>query len=96
MPSARITLTRQNARDVQDRQILVSIDGARVATLLFGDIVTRDLPPGRHRLRVNNTLFWKTFDLDLQPGDHARSAVFNRATAGALALLALFGAAPYD
>lgn len=95
MASARITLTRQDARNVRDRQILASIDGQQVATLLFGDTVTRELPRARHRLRVNNTLFGKTFDLDLQPDDHARFIVFNRATAGAVALLALFGAAPY-
>jgi hypothetical protein len=93
--TSQITLTRQDARDIKDRQIVASIDGKPLATLLFGDTVTRDVPSGRHRLRVHNTLFWKTFDLDLQPGEHARFVVFNRASAGVLAMLTLFGAAPY-
>ena len=95
MEPARITVSRQDARDVQDRQIIVSIDGERVATLLFGDTVTRELAPGPHRLRVHNTLFWTTLDLDLAAGQHARFTVFNVATAGVLALLAFLGAAPY-
>ena len=95
MESARITVRRQDGRDGQDRQIIVSIDGHKVATLLFGDTVTRDVEPGPHRLRIHNTLFWKTLDLDLKAGEHVQFTVFNRATAGLLALLAFLGAAPY-
>jgi len=73
---------------------MVSIDGQKVATLLFGDEATRAVPPGRHRLRVHNTLFWKTFDLDLKPGDHARFRVSNRALAGITSFFGLLGSAP--
>jgi hypothetical protein len=95
MESARITVTRRDPRDVRDRQILASIDGQRVAELLFGDTMTREVAPGRHRLRVHNTLFWKTLELDLQPGEEARFIVMNRATAGLFAMLTFLGAAPY-
>src|SRR5690348_9846360 len=94
MEPAHVTVTRRDPRDVQDRQVMVSVDGETIATLLFGDETTHVLPSGRHRLRVHNTLFWRTFDLELKPGDHARFTVSNRALAGITSLFALLGAAP--
>jgi hypothetical protein len=94
MLPAHITITRRDERDVRDRQVIVSVDGQKIATLLFGDETTRAVPPGRHRLRVHNTLFWRTFDLELKPGDHFRFRVSNRALAGITSLFAMLGAAP--
>jgi hypothetical protein len=90
----RITVSRRDRRDVRDRQIVVSVDGEPLATLLFGQEAARELPPGPHRLRAHNTLFWKTLSVDLQPGEHARFVVVNRAGAGTFSLLGLLGAAP--
>jgi hypothetical protein len=93
-PTAWITVTRKDARDVRDRQIVVSLDGDPVGTLLFGDEVTREVPPGPHRIRAHNTLFWKTLPFDLQPGEHARFITINRAGTGTFSLLGLLGAGP--
>ena len=57
---ARITITRKDPADVRDRQIVVSLDGQPLATLMYGEEVSREVPPGPHRLRAHNTLFWKT------------------------------------
>ena len=92
--TARITITRKDLRDVKDRQIVVSLDGDSLATLLFGEEVTRELAPGEHRLRAHNTLFWKTIDFTLAPGEHARFAVVNRAGMGTFSLLGLLGVGP--
>ena len=92
--TARITITRKDARDVRDRQIIVSLDGNPLGTLLFGDQVTREVPSGAHRIRAHNTLFWKTLQLDLQPGEHARFITINRAGTGTFSLLGLLGAGP--
>jgi hypothetical protein len=91
---ARITVSRKQAQDVGDRQIVVSIDGEPLATLLFGQDVTRDVPPGPHRLKAHNTLFWKNLDIDLKPREHARFEVVNRAGPGSLAMLGILGVAP--
>jgi hypothetical protein len=91
---ARVTIMRTHPSDVRDRQIMVSLDGEPVATLLFGDTVTRDVPAGPHRLRAHNTLFWKTLELDLRPGEHARVVAINRAGWGTYSLLGLLGAGP--
>ena len=92
--TARITVTRTDPRDVQDRQIVVSLDGEPLATLLYGKEVIREVPAGRHRLRAHNTLFWKTLDFDLAPGEAARFRVINRAGAGTFSMLGLLGAGP--
>jgi hypothetical protein len=91
---AHISLSRRDAQDVRDRQIVVSIDGEKVATLLFGQELTRDLPPGSHRIKAHNTLFWKNLDVDLKPGEHARFTVVNRAGPGSLSMLGILGVAP--
>jgi hypothetical protein len=92
--TATITITRKHPSDVKDRQVVVSLDGESLATLLFGDEVSRQVPAGPHRLRAHNTLFWKTIQFDLAPGEHARFRAINRAGAGTFSMLALLGAGP--
>ena len=92
--TAKITVSRKHPTDVQDRQVVVSLDGERLATLLYGDEVTREVPAGSHRLRAHNTLFWKTIDLDLAPDEHARFRAINRAGVGTFSMLGLLGVGP--
>src|SRR4051794_29253406 len=94
MLPARITVSRQAADDVRTRQLVVSIDREKVATLLYGGSMTREVPPGPHRLRVHNTLVWKTVDLDLAAGEHASFTAANVAGFGTVPMLGLLGAGP--
>jgi hypothetical protein len=91
---ASITITRTSERDFKSRQLIVWIDGERVATLLWGDSVTRDLQPGPHRIRVSNTLVWKTIDCTLASGQQAYFEAVNRTGAGTIAMMMVFGVAP--
>ena len=91
---ARVTVTRRAEEDARERQVVVSIDGTTVATLMFGQSVTHEVDPGRHRLRVHNTLVWKTQQLDLKPGETAAFTVVNRPGLGTNGLLSLLGARP--
>jgi hypothetical protein len=91
---ARVTVTRTEPNDIRDRQIVLSMDGEPLGTLLFGQEVTRDVAPGPHRLTAHNTLFWKNIEVDLQPGEHARYVVINRAGSGTLSLLGILGVGP--
>jgi hypothetical protein len=91
---ARITISRRDAKDVGDRQIVVSLDGEKLATLMFGHEVSREVEPGDHRLRAHNTLFWKTRDISLAPGEHALFSVVNRAGVGTYSLLGVLGVGP--
>lgn len=94
MEPARITVSRQAPADVRQRQLVVSIDGETVATLLFGDAVTREVEAGDHRIRVHNTLVWKTLDVTLAPGEHATFSAVNRAGWGTYSMLSLLGVGP--
>lgn len=89
-----LTVERRDPADVRVRQVVISVDGAPFATLLFGQSATRPIPPGAHRLRVHNTLVWKNVAFDAAPGEHVRFAAVNRAGPGSMTLLALLGAGP--
>ena len=67
---------------------------ATAATLLYGQTMTRELEPGPHKLRVHNTLVWKTVKFELGAGEHARFAAVNRAGFGTYSMLGLLGAGP--
>jgi hypothetical protein len=91
---AAVTVTRTSDEDVKTRQLVPSIDGITLTTLLWGDSITCELEPGRHRLRVHNTLVWKTVDFVLAPGEQLFFEVVNRNGFGTLAMTVLFGIGP--
>jgi hypothetical protein len=86
--TARITVRRQSREEVGIREIYVSLDGESLAVLLPGQEVTREVPPGPHRLRVHNTLFWKTLDFTVAVGEHASFVAINRKGFGTYSILA--------
>jgi hypothetical protein len=91
---ASITVRRRSPEDVGFREVYVSVDGEQIAVLRDGEAITHELPAGPHRVRAHNTLFWRTHDVVLQPGQHARFKVANRAGWGSFGLLMVLGAAP--
>jgi hypothetical protein len=89
-----VTITRTSDDDCQTRQLIVSLDGRRVATLLYGDSIRCDLPPGRHTLRVYNTLVWKNVEFTLRPGEQAFFEAVNLASTSTYLIVALLGVGP--
>jgi hypothetical protein len=87
---ATITVRRQSRQDIGYRDIYVTIDTEEVAILHAGDEVSREVPPGPHRLKVHNTLFRKMLDVTLGPGEHATFRVINRAGFGTYSVFAFF------
>jgi len=87
-------VTRTSQEDFKSRQLIVWIDGERLADLLWGDSVTRDLEPGPHRVRVSNTLVWKTVRFTLKHGEHAYFEAINRPGWGSLPMLVVLGVGP--
>jgi hypothetical protein len=90
----RLTIHRTSGQDCRDRQVLFSLDGQRIGQLLFGQTLTRDIEPGTHRLRANNTLVWKTVEFLAPAGAHVHFTCINYAPAGTIYMLSLFGVAP--
>ena len=93
-PTARVTVARALPIDVKQRQIILTLDGRPLETLLFGESVTREIEPGEHWIRANNTLVWKTLEFTAKPGEHVSFATGNRAGFGTYPLLALLGTGP--
>ncbi|MDP8983287.1 MAG: hypothetical protein M3O35_22150 [Acidobacteriota bacterium] len=91
---SRVTVTRNSAKDVKQRQMIIKLDGEPFATLMFGDSVTREVKAGRHRLRVDNTWVWKTVEFKLEPGEHREFRVISRTGLFTWWMVAVFGAGP--
>ena len=91
---ACITVSRTAPEDVGFREVFISVDGKDVAMLRFGDTITHELAAGPHRIQAHNTLFWKTRDVVLQPGEHARFTAINRAGWGTFGFMVFLGASP--
>jgi hypothetical protein len=89
-----LTVSRTDVSDSRARQVVVTVDDEPKTTLLFGQSFTREIPPGSHRLRAHNTLFWKTIRFAVEPGEHLEFVVINKAGPLAMAILGVFGAAP--
>jgi hypothetical protein len=91
---ASVTVTRTSEQDFKSRQLIVWIDGELCATLLWGDSITRDLQPGPHRIRVSNTLYWKTIEFTIAPGQQVFFEAILRTGVGTLSFMLLIGVAP--
>ena len=91
---ARITISRESPEDVGFREVFVSLDGKELAILRHGESVTTEVTPGAHMLRAHNTLFRRTHQLVLKPGEHARFLAINKAGWGTFGMLFILGAMP--
>ena len=92
--SADSLATRRTAADdVQDRQVYLSVDGEEWVTLRYGSEVARELAPGPHTLKANNTLVRKSVSFDVRPGEHVRFQCINRAHWSGMLFMAFLGAA---
>jgi hypothetical protein len=94
VPQARLLVTRSSERDVKNRQIFVSLDSQSIGDILFGEKIDRPIPAGPHRMRVHNTLFWKTIDFDAAPGETVHFETVNYAGKGFLHFVLIIGVAP--
>lgn len=87
---SRITVRRQSDTDIGFREIYVLIDGEEVAILKPGQEVSREVTPGKHRLRVHNTLFRKTLEFTVRVGENASFMAVNRRGLGTYSIWAFF------
>jgi hypothetical protein len=89
-----ITIRRKSPEDVQQRQIIVKLDGENVGELFYGDTISVPVTPGRHSLRVDNTWNWKTLELDVTAGEHLKFQTASRAGKFTWFLVSVLGAGP--
>ena len=92
--TALLTVRRNAPTDVGQRQVIMSIDGKPLFTLLHGQWATREIAPGSHTLKAYNTLVTKTIEFEIEPGGHAEFLTANIAGRWAFSALALLGVGP--
>ncbi len=90
----RLSVVRNNPSDVQQRQVIVKLDGERFGVLLFGQSVTRAVEPGSHRLVFDNTWAKKKLEFRIAEGEHVTFSVINRAGRFTWWLVLTLGAGP--
>jgi hypothetical protein len=90
----RLTIHRTSEQDVKERQVIFSLDGERIAELLYGQTFTCRIAPGAHRLRANNTLVWTTVEFLAPAGTHVHFTCINYDPRWLVYMVALFGVAP--
>ena len=71
-PETEILIRRNSPHDFQDRQIYVWIDDEALGKIRYGDAISRPIEPGRHTVRVFNTLVSRTITVDAAPGEQVR------------------------
>jgi hypothetical protein len=92
--SVQLTVSRTSPEDVQQRQIILKLDGRKIATLMFGQSKTVELVPGKHTLLVDNTWKKKRIELEAEAGEHVRFKVVNQLGTLGWILATSFGAGP--
>lgn len=89
-----VTVSRQHPSDFGERHVFVRIDDEPRVALRFGQTFTQEVGPGSHRLRAHNTLFRKTINFAVEPGEHIEFIVINKGTPLTLGIAGVLGAAP--
>jgi hypothetical protein len=75
--SAQLTISRNTSADFQDRQVYLWVDGESLGKIKYGRAITREISPGHHVIRANNTLFSHTLTVAARPGEHVRVRCHN-------------------
>ena len=91
---ASVTIVRRSPEDFKQRQLVVWLDGEKLGDLMFGEAFTRDVHPGPHKLRVSNTLVWKTCEFEVKPGEQVRFEAINRPGRVTYPMLVFLGVGP--
>ena len=91
--TARLTITRNEPDDIQDRPIRLWVDGERCENLAYGRSHSQAITPGRHVVKAHNTLFGTTLEFEATPGEDVRLSCANGMTGGAKLMVLMMGVA---
>jgi hypothetical protein len=74
---AQLTINRNTSNDFQDRQVYVFVDEEPWGKIRYSQPITREIAPGVHKVRVNNTLLSDSLEFTAIPGEHVRLRCYN-------------------
>lgn len=91
---AQLVITRDHPQDVQDRPVYLWLDGEKWdGVLRYGKTFTREVAPGTHSLKANNTLFSDKVEFDAKPGETVRFRCENGLSPGGIVMVLMMGVA---
>ena len=91
---ARLVIVRDHPQDIQDRPVYLWIDGEKVdRPLKYGKTFERDVAPGPHKVKANNTLFSTTVEFDAAAGETVRYRCENGLSGGGMIMVLMMGVA---
>ena len=88
--NAQLTVTRNGASDFQDRQVFLYVDGELWGKVKYGRPVSREIPPGAHKVRAFNTLFSHTIEINAIPGEHVKLKCTNGLARGGWIMMVIW------
>lgn len=92
--TASLEVIRDHPNDIQDRPVYVWLDGEKWdGVLRYGATFTRPLAPGRHTLKVHNTLFSHQESFEAEAGETIRFRCENGLTGGGMVMVLMLGVA---
>lgn len=91
---AQLTVTRNSASDFQDRQVFLYVDDELWGKVKYGKPVSREIPPGHHKVRAFNTMFSHTIEIDAVPGEHVKLRCTNGLVRGGWLMMVIWQLAP--
>jgi len=91
---SQLTVTRTSPADVQQRQVIIKLDGEPLAVLLYGQSKTQTVEPGGHQLRFEQYLVKKTVEFRIAEGEHVTYNVINKPGRFTWWMVAALGAGP--
>jgi hypothetical protein len=92
--NAQLTVTRNAKSDFQDRQVYLYLDGELLGKVKYGKPMSREIPPGPHKVRAFNTLFSHTIDINPGPGEHIKLRCTNGLGRGGWIMMVIWQMAP--
>jgi hypothetical protein len=88
--NAQLTVTRNGAGDFQDRQVYLYLDGELWGKVRYGKPVSREIPPGPHKVRAFNTMFSDTIEINAVPGEHVKLRCTNGLARGGWIMMVIW------
>jgi hypothetical protein len=88
--NAQLTVTRNSASDFQDRQVYLYVDGELWGKVKYGRPLSREIPPGHHKVRAFNTMFSHTLEINAVPGEHVRLKCTNGLARGGWLMMVIW------
>jgi hypothetical protein len=90
---AQLRVTHRDEGDYMARGIKLALDGEDLTLLKSGKAIVVEIEPGHHSLRIDNTFYSKSVELDAKAGEQVHYRIWNKRGFGSW-MVEVLGAGP--